>query len=260
VHRSNPWVEIFKPQEGAIARLICFPFAGGSVQAFRDWPDELPQSIELCAVQLPGREMRQRETPIANAHDIVDAVLPALVPLMDRPFALFGHSMGAIIAFELARRLQHEGQFAPECLIVSGRVAPHRALTRAPINHLPGEEFIEGLRQLGGTPDEVLQSSELMSLIEPMLRADLAVHEDYAYRNEPRLKCDVLAFGGLRDPEAGREDVEAWREATEGSFGLQMMPGEHFFIRSAKALFLRALSIELRKMLAQLAVPVRRAS
>jgi medium-chain acyl-[acyl-carrier-protein] hydrolase len=117
-------------------RLFCFPFAGGSAQAFREWRDHLPQSIELCAVQLPGREMRQRETPIASADDIVEALLPALLPLMDRPFILFGHSMGAVIAFELARGLQQEGRPTPECLIVSGRVAPHRPLTRAPINHL----------------------------------------------------------------------------------------------------------------------------
>ena len=260
MHRSNPWVEIFKSQENAIARLICFPFAGGSVQAFREWHDYLPRSIELCAVQLPGREMRQRETPIANAADIVDAVLPALIPLMDRPFAVYGHSMGAIIAYELARRLQQEGHPAPECLIVSGRVAPQRPLTRAPINHLPHEEFIEGLRQLDGTPAAVLNDSELMSLIEPMLRADLAVHEDYKYQHEPRLQCDILAFGGLCDPEAGRDDVAAWRDATDGLFGLQMMPGGHFFIRSAQALFLRALSIELRKMMTRSAVQERCAS
>ncbi|MBT2118872.1 alpha/beta fold hydrolase [Dyella sp. LX-66] len=240
-------------------RLFCFPFAGGSAQAYRDWRDHLPRSIELCAVQLPGREMRQREAPMANADEIVDALLPVLTPLMDRPFTLFGHSMGAIIAFELARRLQQEGKPAPECLIVSGRVAPHRPLTRAPINHLSREEFIEGLRHLGGTPEEVLGDNELMSLIEPMLRADLAVHEDYKHRDEPRLKCDVLAFGGLRDPEAGRADVDAWREATDGSFGLQMMPGDHFFIRSAQPLFLRALSIELRKLMARTAQPERRA-
>lgn len=240
-------------------RLICFPFAGGSAQAFREWRDHLPQSIELCAVQLPGREMRQREAPVDSADAIVDAVLPVLAPLLDRPFALFGHSMGAIIAFELARRLQQDRRSAPACLIVSGRVAPHRPLTRAPINHLPREGFIEGLRQLDGTPPEVLDDSELMSLIEPMLRADLAVHESYQYRAEPRLACDVLAFGGLRDPEAGRGDVEAWREVTDGSFGLQMMPGAHFFIRTAQPVFLRALSIELRRLMARTSAPERRA-
>lgn len=211
-------------------------------------------------MQLPGREMRQRETPIASADEIVEALLPVVSPLLDRPFALFGHSMGAVIAFEMARRLQQEGLPTPECLIVSGRVAPHRPLTRAPINHLPREGFVEGLRQLDGTPPEVLDDSELMALIEPMLRADLAVHENYQYRDEPRLACDVLAFGGLRDPEAGRHDVDAWREVTDGAFVLQMMPGAHFFIRSAQPIFLRALSIELRKLMARSSVPERRAS
>jgi medium-chain acyl-[acyl-carrier-protein] hydrolase len=257
---SNPWVEIFKPQDDAIARLICFPFAGGSVQAFRDWQDGLPRGIELCAVQLPGREMRQRETPLTSAAQIVDAVLPALLPLMDRPFFLYGHSMGAIVAFELARRLQNDDGPAPECLIVSGRVAPHRSLTRDPINHLSHADFVNGLRLLGGTPQEVLDDTDLMSLIEPMLRADLAVHENYQYGDETKLTCDVVAFGALRDTEAGRRDVDAWRDVTQGAFRLQMMPGGHFFIRTAKALFLRALSIELRKVLARSSLPERQAS
>lgn len=248
---SNSWLQIQSPNPDASLRLFCFPFAGGSAQAFKGWSDSLPKGVEVCAVQFPGREMRQRETPISDVHVMIEALAPALVPWMDRPFVLFGHSMGALVAYELARKLEHEGRYVPEGLIVSGRVAAHRSLTRDAINHLPSDEFIDGLRRLNGTPEEVLSDKGLMSLIEPMLRADLAVHENYVFTEEPRLQCDVLAFGGLRDSEAGRGDVEAWRELTDGGFSMQMMPGEHFFIRSAQGMFLRALSIELRRMMSR---------
>ncbi len=257
---STAWLQVSRPNEKASLRLFCFPFAGGTAQAYRGWSEHLPENIEVCAVQLPGREMRQREAPFSRAQDVVDAILPVLMPRMDRPFALFGHSMGAIIAFELARRLRQESQREPDCLIVSGRVAPHRPLTRAPINHVPREAFIEGLRHLNGTPAEVLDDSDLMNLIEPMLRADLAIHEEYRYQETPRLTCDILAFCGLCDPEAGRDAVNAWREVTDGSFDMRMVPGDHFFIRTAQALFLHMMSVELRQMAARLSNSQRCAS
>ena len=244
MHRSNPWVQIFKPQENAIARLICFPFAGGGAQSFSKWPDHLPDGIELLAVQLPGRETRMRETPLSDVDSLLDAMLPEVQGYLDRPFILYGHSMGALIAYEFARRLQGMS-LAPECLMVSARVAPHRRPPREPINKLPQAEFVEALRHLHGTPEEVLEDSDLMALISPMLRADFAINEEYVHAAEPRLDCNILAFGGLRDSEAGRQGMDDWREVTDGEFGLRMVPGDHFFIQTAQTLFLRMLSIEI---------------
>jgi medium-chain acyl-[acyl-carrier-protein] hydrolase len=229
--------------------MFCFPFAGGSAQNFRTWHEGLPPSVEVCAVQLPGRETRMRETPFSNVIPMVEAMIPAINPYLDRPFVLFGHSMGALIAFELARKLRRDHKMLPECLVVSGRGAPHVPIPRAPINNLPQPEFIEGLKQLNGTPKEVLENEVLMQLITPLLRADLAVHEDYVYAEEAPLTCDILAFGGLHDSEVGRDGISAWRGHTEGEFLQRMVPGDHFFIQSAQSLFLRMLSSELYQVI-----------
>ena len=193
-----------------------------------------------------------RETPFSDVHALVRTLVPALIPHMDQPFALFGHSMGALIAYEAARLMQEEFALTPQQLIVSARVAPHCSLTRAPINKLPQAEFVEGLRQLNGTPHDVLGDESLMALIGPMLRADLAIHEEYLHQPGSRLRSDILAFGGLRDTEAGRAGLNAWREMTAGSFSLRMLPGDHFFIQSAQNVFLRMLSIELQELLLRL--------
>jgi medium-chain acyl-[acyl-carrier-protein] hydrolase len=246
---TNVWMQVFERRESASLRLLCFPFAGGGAQAFRPWLAQLPSGVELCAAQLPGREMRLRETPFSDARALVRAMLPELMTHTDKPFVLYGHSMGALIAYETARLMQEEHSVSPVRLIVSGRVAPHFALARLPINKLPQDEFIAGLKQLNGTPREILEDNDLISLIGPMLRADLAIHEEYVHGPGPRLACDILAFGGLCDTEAGRAGLNAWAEMTAGRLTVRMLPGDHFFIQTAQSLFLRVLSIELNRLI-----------
>lgn len=243
--KTNTWILNPKPYPQASLRLFCFPFAGGGAQSFRSWPDALPSSIEVCPVQLPGRESRMKEAPYSNVIPMVEALAEAIRPCLDKPFAFFGHSMGAIIAFELARKIRHDYALLPESLIVSARVAPQLQIPRDPINKLPPAQFLEALKALKGTPKEVLENEAIMELVTPLLRADLAVHEEYEYSKEAPLECPILAFGGLQDTEANRESIDAWREQTAGSFILRMLPGDHFFPVTAQTLFLRMLSQEL---------------
>lgn len=243
--KANSWILQPKPNAAASLRLFCFPFAGGGAQSFRTWPDALPNTVEVCPVQLPGRELRIKEPPFSNVVPMLEPLATAIRPSLDKPFAFFGHSMGAIIAFELARKLRRDHNLLPECLIVSARVAPHLPIPRAPIHNLPLAEFLEALKGLKGTPKEVLENQALMDIVTPLLRADLAVHEAYGYLEETRLQCPILAFGGLQDTEASRQAIDAWQEHTTGGFVRRMLPGDHFFIVTAQTLFLRTLSQEL---------------
>jgi len=234
---NNPWLVRHRPQPRADLSLICFPYAGGSSAIFRPWAEALGQRFDVCAVQLPGRGSRQLETPLTELSNIVEALAEALRPCWQKPFAFFGHSMGAMIAFELARRLRDEGAPRPRHLFVSGRRAPQWPSTKPPTHDLPEPEFIEHLRGLNGTPAELLANPELMQLMLPALRADFAVCQNYAYRPEPPLECPISVFGGLGD-STDREMLEDWREQTRAAFSLHMFPGDHFFLHTSRHLLL----------------------
>jgi medium-chain acyl-[acyl-carrier-protein] hydrolase len=209
------------------------------------WARTLP-TVDVCAVQLPGRENRLREPAYTRFGDLMDATFRVLRPHLDMPFALFGHSMGALIAFELARRLRAEGAPTPAHLFVSGHRAPQLASPRSPLAHLPDAEFLAELRdRYDGVPAEVLRHPDLMALLLPCLRADLALVEDYRCHEEEPLACPISAYGGEDDPVANEAELAAWQVQTRGGFTLTRFAGTHFFIRSAREDLLAALSREL---------------
>ncbi len=243
------WVSCPKPNPEASMRLFCFPYAGGRASIFRTWPDSLPANVEVCAVELPGRGSQIRLASFTRLKPLVDAIASAIFPQLNKPFAFFGHSMGGLISFELTRLLRKEYNLAPVHLFVSGRRAPQLPNLDPPIHTLPDREFKEELRRLNGTPKAVLENVELMELLLPILRADFAVLETYAYNTEPPLACPITVFGGLQDPEVNCEELEAWREQTSTSFSLQMLPGDHFFIHSAQPLLLETLSTTLHQLI-----------
>lgn len=235
---SGAWVRRPRPARAARLTLFCLPFAGGGAGVYREWQDLLPAGVEVCPVHLPGREARFTEPAIDDVDALVEPLLEGVVPHLDGPFALFGHSMGGIIAFELADRLRRRG-LAPAWFFASGARAPHRQ-SRGELRHtLPDEEFLASVRKLNGTPPELLANPEMIELMLPTLRKDFHLVETYRYRPRPPLACPVVAVGGQDDPDVSWEDVEAWREQAAGRFEAHLLPGDHFFINSSRGELLR---------------------
>ena len=241
----DTWVSWRSPNLQASLRLFCFPYAGGAALTFRTWPDSLPITIQICPVELPGRGKRIASVPFTRLQLLVQAIAIAILPYLDKPFAFFGHSMGGLVSFELARLLRKKYGKSPVHLFVSGYRAPQVPDPDPPIHDLPEPEFLEALRRLNGTPEVVLGNTELMQILLPALRADFAVIETYAYTPESPLACPITAFGGLQDREVSCEDLKAWQQQTNAAFSLQMLPGDHFFLQSAQPLLLQSLSQEL---------------
>ncbi len=239
---SNSWVTCPQPNRQAKLRLFCLPYAGGSASSFRTWSNNLPLTVEVCLIELPGRGTQIRSVPFTQLEPLVQAIAQVLLPYLDKPFALFGHSMGAIVSFELARLLRRQYEREPVHLFVSGRRAPQIPPLQPDIHTLSEPAFLDRLRRLYGTPKAVLENAELMQLLLPTLRADFAVIETYTYAAEPPLNCPITVFGGLQDDEVGLDDLQGWRRHTNASFSLQLLPGDHFFLHSAPELLLQSLA------------------
>jgi surfactin synthase thioesterase subunit len=234
-----------KPSPHTRLRLFCSPYAGGSASMFRIWPNALPADVEACPIQLPGRCTRLMERPFTDLSSLIEVLAQALSSLLDKPFAIFGHSLGALVGFELARQLRRQYGASPARLFVSAGCAPQIPRRGSPIHILPAKEFLAEVRRLNGVPKEVLEQEELMEIVVPLLRADFALYETYMYSAEPPLNCPISAFGGLQDSKVTRSDLEAWRDQTAGAFSLRMLSGDHFFLNTTQPLLLQMLSHEL---------------
>lgn len=239
------WVTCPVPRPQASLRLFCFHFAGGDASIFRLWTTQLPASVEVCPIELPGRATRRSEPPITQFPELLEKLAGMVLPFVKQlPFALFGHSFGGITAFELARWLRRNDGPMPTRLFLSACPALHlRQAPPSPITHLSDTEFLEEVATRFGTPREVLTSDDVRDTVLPALRADLSVGESYRYQPEPPLDVPISSFGALQDPEVSQQEAEAWRHQTTADFRLRMFPGNHFFL-SAERLRLHKAIVE----------------
>ncbi|MFB7634225.1 thioesterase II family protein [Streptomyces sp. NPDC056149] len=227
---TSPWIRRFHPADGARARLLCLPHAGGSAPFYFPVSRTLSPDVEVLAVQYPGRQDRRHEPCIDSLPALADALVEEVLPWTDRPLALFGHSMGATLGFELARRLESRGT-VPLVLFASGRRAPSRI--RDESVHLRDDDgVIAELRALNGTDAEVFGDEELLRLVLPAIRGDYRAAETYRYTPGPKLAAPIQAHTGVDDPKATLDEVRDWAQHTEGSFDLHTYPGGHFYLNA----------------------------
>ncbi len=236
----------FLAEPGARPRLFVFPHAGAAAQTFIPWRSKL-SSVHVEPLELPGRGTRLAEAPdwrmAPLVHDLIDAILPDL----DHPFAFYGHSMGALIGYEVARVLADEGLPTPYVLAISGHEAPHQP--RAPLRGHDSDDatFARELTAWGGARAEWLEDQELRALFFPVLRADFYALNDYVHASGPPLSCALHAFGGQGDPFVDAARLDVWSQRTTGSFTRTLFPGDHFFLLNTPEPFLAALDAALAR-------------
>lgn len=247
---ADPWVRTPKPPSRAILRLFCFAHAGGGTAFFRPWREALLPVAEVCPVLLPGRESRFREPPFRSLEALLDPLCEALWRHADRPVAFLGHSMGAAVAYEAARRFAAANSQGPVCLLVSGRRAPHLPARRPPLAALPADALMAAVQGLNGTPSQVVEQKDLMQLFLPALRADFHLNDSYVPLPGPALTCPVTALGGDTDPEAHPGELEEWRYVTRGAFRCRIVSGGHFYLQGAPGPVLAAVRHDLQRALA----------
>jgi len=216
-------------------RLFCLPHAGAGASTYRPWAALIPDGLALTPLQPPGREERLSEPPFTSIREIARSLLSTVMRLADRPFFLFGHSMGALIAFELAHELRRLGLPEPSGLFLSGRRPPHRPVGRDPLYDLPDDVFVERLRKLGGTPPEVFEYAELLELLLPTLRADFEACDTYRPLARSPLDLPIHVFGGRDDADVPPDELIEWNLHTTGTVSVTVFPGGHFYVMERRA-------------------------
>lgn len=232
----NKWVRILKTTNYPRLHLIGFPYAGGGASAFHPWARFLPPHVALCAVQYPGRETRINETPYTQMQDMLPDLVEALTPFLTVPTVFFGHSLGAMIAYETVKQLERQAASLPQHLFISAARAPHVPMRHDPYHILPGTEFWQRIGEMGGTPTAVLHHPEFKALLEPTLKADFAVAETYQRPDRVPVRIPLTVFIGLLDTYVDVDDVLAWKPYTTAQFNAHRIQAGHFFLQDYAAM------------------------
>ena len=223
------WLIPLTPSKVGNVSLFCFPYAGAGASVYRTWTKLLPHDLEAFAIQAPGRETRFMEPFVSSITELANQAARAITLETDKSVVLFGHSLGAACAYETARVLERLGR-TPELLIISGRQCPGTASKRNPIAHLTDKEFLEHVRTYKGTPSAVMENTEMMELLLPLLRADFSLSEQYRPNLEHLLSCPILGLGSSQDEWLDLETLKAWGKLTQGGFDMHWFEGDHFYL------------------------------
>ena len=245
----SPWIKCIAHSPNPRLRLFCFHYAGGNAFVFRSWANQVLDSVDVYSIEQPGHGTRLMEPAFDQMTPLIQTLKSSLLPYLTPPFAFFGHSMGALVSYELSQSLRQEYELSPVHLFVSGHRAPHIPDPDSPIHALPKADFLDALRRYNGTPETILQNVELMELLLPSLRADFTLLERYVYRSHSPLNCPITAFGGLQDWKVSSDALEAWDKHTQAAFSIQLFKGDHFFLHSAQSSLLLALNKVLRTLI-----------
>jgi medium-chain acyl-[acyl-carrier-protein] hydrolase len=237
---AGPWLSGYEPRPFARLRLFCFPFAGGSASTYRGWSSGLPPEVEVCPIQLPGREGRFSEPAFRSIPELVPVLADVLLPMFDKPFAFYGHSLGSLIAFELAHELRARGERLPAALFPAAHQAP-KYPHGPPVSMFSESDLVAHIETMNPNA-KLSENPTFLKLILPVLRIDLSLCDYYVYRQRPKLSCTITTFGGAKDEGIGQEALAAWGEETDGPFATEMLSGGHFFLSVERERLLGLLS------------------
>ncbi len=242
---TDNWIVYRQPNPNARLRLFCFHYLGGAASVFREWSDALPSDIEVCPVQLPGREARLKEQSFTEFVSLIETLGQVLSPYLDKPFAFYGHSLGTLIGFELARLVRQQYGLSPMHLFVGGLQAPHFSISKLNTRSSSSEQMLNYLWDISEVPQSILDDRSLFEELMSIFKADTQLLQSYIYSQEKALDCPISAFGGIDDPVVSPEELAQWYQHTSSTFKLQMLPGQHMFLKSSRKLLLEAISQEL---------------
>lgn len=243
---ASTWAPAFRSKPAAESRLFCLPYAGAGVAVYAPWQRLLPASVEVVGVHLPGREERLREPAFRDLDRLIDALMDALAPCFDLPYAFYGHSLGSWVAFYLTRRLREARIKLPSRLFVSAARAPHLPSRTPPVHDCPRREFLAHVTErYGEIPPIIRDDREMMDIVLELLRSDMALFENTRYRPGSPLDVPVSAFAGETDNAVTPEEVRAWREHTRSHFSVDVLPGDHFFLKTCTSRLLDRIGSEM---------------